>query len=284
MDINSLVNREDIQKEVDKNKKGGGEMVDSRFWRIPDGKSAIRLLPRLESRVPWRTVYSHRYNKSGEKLFGTCLATFNKKDCPVCKKSWKMWESEDKSTKDLGYQVRKTPRYIMNCYVVSDAEKPENNGTIKILSVGKKLFELILENYNSEDVGPAVFDATNGFDFEINRKKSGDNPDYPDYSSSRFTHKKYGVVKTWSAIEDKLINIDELTKEESAEDLMKKFSFLGFDAPMSTPKAEPKKTVEKVQVKKEEIVIDEIEDDVDKEDVDKGLDDFKDIEDELDAL
>ena len=63
MDISSLVSRADIEKEVEKNKKGGGEMVDSRFWRIPDGKSTIRLLPRLEARVPWKTVYSHRYNE-----------------------------------------------------------------------------------------------------------------------------------------------------------------------------------------------------------------------------
>ena len=290
MDISSLVSRADIEKEVEKNKKGGGEMVDSRFWRIPDGKSTIRLLPRLEARVPWKTVYSHRYNESGEKLFGTCPATFNKKDCPLCKKSWKMWESEDKSVKDLGYKVRKTPRYIMNCFVVNDADKPANNGTIKILSVGKKLFDLMLESYNAEDLGPAIFDATNGFDFEINRKKSGDNPDYPDYSSSRFVFKKYGIVKTWDAIEDKLINIDELTKEESAEELMKKFAFLGFAETVSVaPKAQSVKKAEKIQektkVQEEEEEVDElITEEAELDETDKELDDFKDLEEELDAL
>jgi hypothetical protein len=266
MDINSLVGREEIQEELKKKAAGGGEMSDSRFWRIPDKKSLVRLLPRLESKVPWKVVYSHRYNKSGEKIFATCMATFGKKGCPICKKSWSLWESEDKAIKDLGYQVRKSPRYLINCYIVNDAEKPENNGTVKIISVGKKLFDLIVESYNSEDLGPAIFDATDGFDFEINRKQSGDNPNYPDYSSSRFIFKRYPVVKSFSEISEKLININELIKEETPEELKAKFSFLGF-TDVQTPITESKapstlKTETKTQKKEEDdINLDDLEGD-----------------------
>jgi hypothetical protein len=256
LDINDFISKDEIQKELDK-KPGGGEMADNRFWRIPDGKSKVRLLPRLEARVPWKTVYSHRYNQSGEKLFSTCMLTFGKKGCPICKKSWSMWESEDKNVKDLGYQVRKTPRYFFNGYIVEDNDKPENVGTIKIISVGKKLFDLILESYNSDDLGKSIFDAINGFDFEINRKKSGDNPNFPDYSSSRFVFKKGPVVKSWDAIKDKLINIDELVKEETPDELMAKWKFLGFDVTEAPKVNKERKPAAKKEVE-EDVTLDEL--------------------------
>lgn len=264
-DINDLISKDEIQKELEKGASGSGEMVDSRFWRIPDGKSTLRLLPRLESRVPWRTVYSHRYNKANPKIFGTCLKTFNKKNCPICKKSWEMWNSEDSKVKSLGYEIRQTPRYLLNCYIINDAVNKENNDTIKVISVGRKLHTLIVESFNADDLGPAIFDATSGFDFEINRKKSGDNPDYPDYSSSRFVFKRYPLpgIKTWEALKDKLIDIDSLVKEETVEELQEKFSFLGFGispvekvsiAEKATYKAKEKP--KSVVVKDEEIEID----------------------------
>jgi hypothetical protein len=292
MDINSLVSKEDIKKDQEK-KAAGGEMSDSRFWRIPDGKSTIRLLPRLENKIPYKTVFSHRYNSNGEKIFATCMQTFGKKDCPICKQSWAMWNKENKEVKDTGYQVRKSPRFLYNCYIVNDPEKPENNGTIKIISVGKKLQDLILESFNSEDLGNVIFDAINGVDFEINRKKSGDNPNFPDYSSSRFVFRKYAVVKNWDAIKDKLINIDELIKEETPEELKEKFKFLGFESTGATttaPKTQPKPKVEEKKQKPEEedINIDELEGDNGETDeaIDKGVDDIEDIdiEDELEKL
>lgn len=268
MDINSLISKDEIQKDLDKKSSGGGELSDSRFYRIPDGKSKVRLLPRLESKVPYKTVFSHRYNKNGEKLFVTCRKTFSKTDCPICKKSWAMWNTENKETKDTGYLVRATPRYMFNCYIVDNPTKPEENGSIKILSVGKKLFDLILESFNSEDLGAAIFDAVNGFDFEINRKKSGDNPDYPDYSSSRFIFKKSAIVSNWKEIEDKLINIDEIIKEESVAELMEKFKFLGFDTTSAPAPSAPKKQApaatkkdEKKKDEDEDINLDELEGD-----------------------
>jgi hypothetical protein len=284
MNINDLISKDEIQKDLDRKSSGGGEMSDSRFVRIPDGKLKVRLLPRLESKVPWKTVFSHRYNKNGEKLFSTCRKTFGKTDCPICKRSWAMWNSENKETKDTGYTVRATPRDMFNCYIVDNPTKPEENGSIKILSVGKKLFDLISESFNSEDLGAAIFDAVNGFDFEINRKKSGDNPDYPDYSSSRFIFKKSGIVKSWKEIEDKLININELIKEESVGELMEAFKFLGFDDIPVEEKAAPKK---QAPVKKEEkkedadLDLDELEGDNGEEtNGTNSLDDI-DIEDEL---
>ncbi len=254
MELNDFISRDEIKKEMDRKVTAGA--ADSRFWRIPDGKSTIRLLPRLEAKVPWKTVYSHRYNNGGEKIFSTCLWTFGRSGCPICKKSWEMHESEEKQVRELGYDVRKTPRYFFNCFIVNDPTKPENNGAVKIISVGKKLYDLILESYNSDDLGDSIFNAVSGFDFEINRKQSGDNPAYPDYSSSRFIFKKYGVVTKWEDIKDALINVDNMVEEETPEQMAAKWKFLGITIPKShatevmnmanTPKkATPEKTSKK---------------------------------------
>ena len=282
MNINDLINKDEIKKEHEKAKAGGGEMGDSRFWRIPDLKSTVRLLPRLESQVPWKTVYSHRFSGSGERIFGTCLKTFGKKDCPICKQAWAFHEREDKESQDIGYECRPTPRYMFNCYIVNDPVKPENNGTVKIISVGKKLFDLILESYNSEDLGKVIFDAVNGMDFEINRKQSGDNPKFPDYSSSRFVFKKYGVVKDWKELQDKLINIDELIKEETAEELKKKFKFMGFETSASTPKTQAKAKVK--EESKEDEDFDELVDNEEPAVEGSEVSDEIDIDEELDGL
>jgi hypothetical protein len=284
MELNDFISKEEIKKEMEK--KPSGTDADSRYWRVPDGKSTIRLLPRLEARVPWKTVYSHRRNKNGEKLFSTCLLTFGKKGCPLCAKSWEMHGSEIKEIRDEGYDMRKSPRHLFNAYIVNDTEKPENNGTVKILSVGKKLFDLIMECFNADDLGDAIFDATNGFDLEINRKQSGDNPAYPDYSSSRFILKKYGIVKDWKAITGKLINLDEMITEEPVDEMKKKWAFLGFaDVPVTAPKVT---NPNKKQEKKEEV-----EEDIESLTADDGEESVLDdgdidvdgiLEDEIDSL
>jgi hypothetical protein len=218
MDISQLLGDEEINNAMKKSEGGGGD-----YWRVPEGRSEIRFLPRLESKVPWKPIWSHRYEN--EKIIGTCFKTFGKKNCPVCDKSWALHESAIKEDQDLGMAVRSTVRYIMNIFVVKDETNPENNGKIKLISLGTKLYQQIADAYKSEDLGKSIFDVTNGFNFVIDKKKAGK---YPDYSASRFIFKKTKLAE-WADIYEKLINIDKLAIEESAAELKQKFSFLGFD-------------------------------------------------------
>jgi len=197
-------------------------MGDPRYWSVPIGKSTIRFLPRLESKVPWKKVVSHR--SKGNNVYATCPKTFNDFNCPVCKKAWAMKSSETLADRTISYECRPTTRYLMNVYIVNDCKKPENNGLIKVLSIGKKLYELITEAYNSSDLGVSIFDIENGFDFQINKKQVGD--DFPDYSSSRFVSSKSKITSE-KEILTKLYNIDEMITRESVEELKKKFAFLG---------------------------------------------------------
>ena len=260
MDLNDLISKKEIEKELE-NKKPQSSFSE-KFWRPPSGKSIIRFLPRLESKIPWKVVYTHRNGNDNATV--TCLRTFNKK-CPICDKAWEMYNSEIKSEKDISFKVRKKARYLINIMVIKDPENPENDGKIKLLSMGQKMFELLKESFESDDLGLKIFDALDGYNFEINRKKIGD---YPDYSSSRFIVKKSAVASDWDEITKDLINIDDTIKEESEEVLKQKFSFL-FEG-------EDFKTVQKSKDEEEE------DDDLDT-DITEDLDD-DDLDDEINSL
>jgi len=215
MDLSKLINRDEVKATI-KN-SGSSESI---FWRPPDGKSVVRLLPRLENDVPFKAVFTHRNGVDGAK--GTCIKTFGEKGCPVCEKSWNLWKSDNKEEKDIGYSVKKGVRYLFNVFIVKDEDNPDNVGKIKLLSVGIKLYELILEGFNSDDLGIDVFNCEDGFSFEINKK---DNGNFPDYTSSRFLVKK-SKVGDWDEIKDHVINIDEQITKDDKDSLKKKFSFL----------------------------------------------------------
>ena len=243
MDINDLINPSEVKSAIENDGRGESELSNT-FWRIPKGKSVIRLLPRLENKVPWKTVWSHR--NGVDRAIGTCFRTHGRKNCPVCEKSWKLWNSDIKTEKDLGYSVRKGVRYFFNAYIVKDDDNPDVVGQVRVVSFGKKIFELISEAYNSEDLGVNIFDAVNGYDFEVNKKMTSE---YPDYTSSRFMVKR-GKIGTWETIKPLLLNIDDITQDDSKEDLEKKFAFLFDDVapPVSKPYVAPKAEAPKANV------------------------------------
>ena len=259
MNINDLIDKKEVTKAIDHNNSSGQNNVGSIFWRIPEGKSLVRLLPRPESKVPWKTVWTHRNGVDG--ALGTCIRTWGEKNCPICAKSWQMHESEIKTIKDLGYSVRKGARYFFNVFVVKDDTNEEMNGQIRLMSVGKKLFELILEAYDSEDLGVSVFDAVKGFNLEINKKMTAG--EYPDYTSSRFLVKTSNIG-SWEEIQPKLMNIDETTQHDTKEDLLTKFNFLFDETPAVSYKAEDSTpastTVESEEIKSKDDTDKELED------------------------
>jgi len=221
VDFSSLVSMEEIEKA-----KEFGSSGDSNYWKPPNGKSVVRLLPRFESKSPFKTVWTHRSPKNHETHeIGTCLRTWGQKGCPICDKSWKLWNSEIKAEKDLGYAVKKGERHIYNIYVVKDDEHPENVGQVKLLSVGVKLQQMITDAASSEDLGLDIYQPENGFDLEINKNPQGKDG-FPDYTSSRFHVKRYTLPIDMGELAKKLFNIDKLIPVHTAEELKKKFSFL----------------------------------------------------------
>lgn len=215
MKFEDYLSKDEIKKTMENAPAG-----ESQFWRIPTGKSKVRLLPRKNSKVPWMTTYTHRNGVDNQ--IGTCLRTFGERNCPICKKSWALHESELKEDKKLGLEVMKSPRHLFNVYIVNDESNLELNGTVKILSVGKKLYELITETF--DEIGLDIFNPEDGYDLIINKKTIGGS-DYPDYTSSKFSNEKSFVGKM-SDLADRLIEIDPLISKDSVEDLKKKFAFL----------------------------------------------------------
>ena len=99
-------------------------------------------------------------------------------------------------------------------------------------------------------------------------------------------------MKSWKEIEDKLINIDDIIKEESVDELRQKFAFLwpeGSTVVKSSPTPKVEKKVEKKPVTEHEEDDIDIVDELDKADVKEteeldNLDELGDIDEELDKL
>jgi len=256
-DINELLSKDLIENDL--KGKSRNQFSDENFWMIPEGTSVVRLLPRMESRIPYLTSYTHRFSSGDENIVVDCLQTFKKK-CPVCKRGWELYNSEVKSEVDLSKKVYRVERYIYNVYIVNDAKNPENNGQIKLVSFGVKLNGnskhngVISTAFSSEDFGSSIFDISNGYDLVIMRKGQGMSSDY---TGTHFKTKKYKIYD-FSEIKDKLINIDELfvAKEKSVDEIKKIFYFLGFN---KGPIAEVREVTQKQDVVKETKKIVEVE-------------------------
>lgn len=241
-DINDLISKEEVIGNLGGLKKQSNVFSDDRFWMMREGKSVIRLLPRLEAKAAYFVSYTHRYLLDGETIVADCLMTWGKK-CPICSRSWEMNQSGIKEQTDISGEIYAKARYIYNAYIVNDPITPQNNGLVKLVSIGPKLHGykrkgqdvpgLITTAFAAEDLGLDICNIENGFDLEIVR--SGKNKD-SDYSASRFRSKKYKICD-FEKIRDQLYNIEEVfaKKEKTPEELKKIFYFIGFSNTI-TPK------------------------------------------------
>jgi hypothetical protein len=79
--------------------------------------------------------------------------------------------------------------WLINCYVISDPTKPDNEGTVKILKVGKQLWDIIDTHVNGEreaEFGWKCFDPTaKGCNFKIKAVDNGSGK-YSEYTKSYF--------------------------------------------------------------------------------------------------
>jgi hypothetical protein len=253
--INDLISKEEIEKFNNAKKFDGGD-----YWYIPFGESIVRLLPRLESKIPWKIVKIHRHNYNGNQITGNCPKSFGHKFCPVCSVGWEWKTSGDEALQEKSIQLYAKSRFLYNVYIVDDIENPNNNGKIKVMSVGKKLHELIQGYFNDEDYGVNIFSPYEEFNFVI--KKKQDDNGYPSYSGSRFAPKLTAIDLKWKELQKQLINLDELVVEETPETIKKKFFFLFKDEIERTPKIEDEAedTADDVADELDELLKDEDED------------------------
>jgi hypothetical protein len=209
IDFNALKNnrKNQFQKlttelnKLNTNPQGGND--DNRFWK-PDvdkagnGYAVIRFLPApVGEDVPFVRIWDHGFQGPGGWYIEKSLTTFQKPD-PVSEYNSQLWNSGIESNKELARKQKRRLSYYSNIYVVSDPNRPENEGKVFLYKYGKKIFEKLNEamappfdeqgrspenpNYDpSNAFNP--FDLWEGANFKLKiRKVDG----YQNYDKSEF--------------------------------------------------------------------------------------------------
>ena len=179
-----------LQKQLEKTTQVG--TVDERLWKLTtdkagNGFAVIRFLPATDGEdMPFVKLYSHAFQGPGGWYIENSLTTLGNDD-PLGEYNRELWNSGDESLKE---QVRKQKRklsYYSNIYVVKDPANPENEGKVFLFRYGKKIFDMIMDAVNGDELegreGINPFDFWAGANFKLRSKKVAG---YPNYDSSEF--------------------------------------------------------------------------------------------------
>jgi hypothetical protein len=170
---------------------------DERFWeptvdKAGNGHAIIRFLPAHpqdgEDGLPWVRTWSHGLKGPGGWLIELCPTTLEQK-CPVCEANGLLWNSGIEANKTVARDRKRKLSYTANILVVSDPEKSENNGKVKLFRFGKKIFDKIYEKMHPEfpdEVAFSPFDLWEGANFKLKIRKV---ENYRNYDKSEFASK-----------------------------------------------------------------------------------------------
>ena len=208
-----MVNIDKLREKYEQiqNAQSGGGSNDflKKFFMMDEGTSVVRVLPSKD--------------EGGEFYSETAIHRINDKnyhcprvkggECPVCDLYYRLWKVEGPTkdeAQDTARSIKPRKRYYLN--VVDRRDE-----SVKILSVGMKLFGKILDCFFDEDYGD-ITDLEEGWDFKINKDTQGQWPNY-DKSAPKPKQSKAGTkseIATWM---DELHDIHGLIKVASYEDL-----------------------------------------------------------------
>lgn len=180
----------------DKEKTGNGLFKEILKF-TPGNTYQVRLVPNPNS--PKDTIfhyYNHGWNSNATGKFVTalCPTTFGE-SCPIDAYYLKTYRTGTQSEKDAARALSRKEGWMVNVYVVSDPEHPENEGKVKILRYGKELAKIIesaLEGDDAQEFGvEKIFDIENGSTLRIkcedrNNAARGGKAQYVTYASSKF--------------------------------------------------------------------------------------------------
>lgn len=191
-DIKSMFESIKASLSVEKTSSNG---MFRNFLKMEAGKTYIvRFIPNINDPKSTFFHYAHHGFTSlatGQYVDATCPKTFEER-CPICEERFKLYKTKKEEDKNLAYTIRSHDKHFVNVYVVSDPTNPENEGTVKILRFGKRIYDKILdatEGDDADEFGPRIYDLTeNGCNFKIKVETASEgNRKFTNYNNSRFT-------------------------------------------------------------------------------------------------
>jgi len=195
--INTKSMFEAIKQSLSSDKKEAGNGLYKEILKFSAGNTyQVRLVPNPNS--PKETIfhyYNHGWNSNatGKYVTALCPTTFGD-TCPIDAYYLKTYRTGTESEKEAARILSRKEAWMVNVYVVSDPENPENEGKVKILRYGKELAKIIesaLEGDDASEFGVEnVFDIVNGSTLRIkceSRTSSNrGNQKMVTYASSKF--------------------------------------------------------------------------------------------------
>ena len=214
-----MVNIDELRKKyAEINSQGGGGNSDflSKFFMMDEGTSVVRVLPAKDETTQefYAETAIHRLN---DKNYHCPRVKGGK--CPVCDTYYNMWKEinsigkespKGKELQDLARQIKSRKRYYMN--VIDRRDE-----SVKILSVGQKLFGKVLDCFFDEDFGD-ITDMKEGWDFKIVKDTQGQWPNY-DKSSPKPKQSEAGSDAENAKWMDSLHDIHGLVKVADYDEL-----------------------------------------------------------------
>ena len=210
-----MVNLDELRKKYDQIQKaqsGGGGNDDflKKFFMMEEGTSVIRVLPSQEGSEQefYAETAIHRINDKNYHC-----PRVKGHDCPVCDLYYRLWKVEGPmkdEAQDLARQIKPRKRYYMN--VVDRRDE-----SVKILSMGMKLFGKILDCFFDEDYGD-ITNLTEGWDFKVVKDTQGQWPNY-DKSAPKPKQSSAGSDKQIAEWMDELHDIHGLVKLPQYDEL-----------------------------------------------------------------
>ena len=199
MSINTKSMFEAIKQSLTDKKEGGngGNTLYKEILKFSPGNTyQVRLVPNPNS--PKETIfhyYNHGWNSNatGKYVTALCPTTFGD-NCPIDAYYLKTYRNGTESEKESAKVLSRKEGWMVNVYVVSDPENPENEGKVKILRYGKELAKIIesaLEGDDAQEFGvEKVFDVANGSTLRVKCEHRTNNnrgaKQMVTYSSSKF--------------------------------------------------------------------------------------------------
>ncbi len=214
-----MVNIEQLRKKYQEinNPGGSGGNNDflSKFFMMDEGTSVVRVLPsKSDDREFYAETAIHRINDKNYH----CPRVKDQK-CPVCDTYYDLWKEinsigkdtpQGRELADLARQIKARKRYYMNV-----VDRRDNS--VKILSVGQKLFGKVLDCFFDEDFGD-ITDLKEGWDFKIVKDTQGQWPNY-DKSAPKPKQSSAGSDAENATFMDELHDIHGLVKIAAYDEL-----------------------------------------------------------------
>jgi len=183
-----------LTKAIEETQKPRYAKDDERFWqpevdKAGNGFAIVRLLdaPEVdgEEGLPWVQVFNHGFQGPGGWYIENCPTTIGGK-CPACEHNSTLWNSGIEANKDIVRKQKRRLTYIANIRVISDKNRPDNEGQVFLWKFGKKIFDKVQEKLSPEfedETAMNPFDFWKGANLKIKiRKVEG----FRNYDKSEF--------------------------------------------------------------------------------------------------